>query len=270
MSLARTALRLAAVEALSADPVIALICAGRIHDTRITALDVNEARPVITVYTEDDQGQGFSANNGGEPFDRTCQLVVEITMTAKEEAVDDEGGPLLDVDGMPVPPTLYNPPTDRELEAAIELLEHRVVEALTVGETSASRLVRQITRRISRVESRRHSTDETGERLANRLITLSAEMKVAEVNASVPATGLYAALPDPLRAVCRGMPAGGSAELVCQLLAGLLPASAEIPFHGVDLTLHPRQELRSDGPPSQVEPDGSPVLRDHTHVVSGA
>jgi hypothetical protein len=270
MSLARTALRLAAIQALNTDPLIGVLCGGRIYDSRITALDGKEPKPVITVYTEDDQGEGFSANNGGEPFDRTCDLVIEIALTALGPSLDENGDPVLDDAGRPAPPTLYHPVTDAELESALDLLDDRVVEALTVGETPASRLIRTVVRRFPRVRSSRYPTDESGERLAIRLVTLSAEMKVAEVDASNPPDGPYATLPDPLRTVCQGLPSGAHGELICQLLAATLTTPSNLPFHGVDLTLHPRQELRSDGPPSQVEPNGSPLIRDHTHVVPGA
>lgn len=227
MSLARTALRLAVVEALRVDPVIAALVGARIFDSRITALDFQERKPVITVYTEDDNARSFSENNGGEPFDRTVDLVIEIAMTA----TDDENGE----------PVIYSPATDRELEAVLDLLEHRATDAVTVGEGPSGRLVRLVTRRVSVARSSRYPTDETGEKLAIRVITYSASLKGEDRDATAPATGRYATLPDPLRSVCEAMPEHSSGELVCRLIAAAIPPEALIPFEGANLKMWRRK-----------------------------
>jgi hypothetical protein len=255
VSLARTALRLAAVEALNSDPVIAALCDGRVYDSRVTDFDHTERVPVIIVTTDDDQGEAYSANNGGEPFDLTVDLVLEIAMMAT--AIDDAG----DAVG------LGSPATDRELEAVLDLLEERAVTILTVPETAAARLVRAVTRRVTRKKSSRFATDETGEKLAIRLTTLSVALK-GDDYVTVP-TGPFAALPDPLRTVCAAMPAGSSALATCQLLAAAMPVPdtpADAAFKGINLILQPVLELSPNGPPPRAAqaPIGTPEITDNT------
>ena len=69
MSLARTALRLAAIAALETHPVIAARCPGRIFDSRVGDFNHREPVPVIIVTTEELHGEPFNPQNGGEPTD---------------------------------------------------------------------------------------------------------------------------------------------------------------------------------------------------------
>lgn len=163
-ALARTALRLAGIAALTADPVINALCQGRVFDSRIESLTETEAVPVITVLTEEMEGDAFSANNGGPPFDDRCELVLEIALRA---VVQEDGEAAY----------IGTPATNAELEAALDLLEHRSVDALTIGDSPESRLVRLVTRRVSKQKSTRFVDAETGIKLAERTVCLSAELK---------------------------------------------------------------------------------------------
>src|SRR3954462_1828117 len=89
-ALARTALRLAGMAALNADPVIADLVGGRVFDSRIESLAETEPVPVITVLTEEMQGDAWSANNGGAPFNDHCELVLEIAARGLVPAHDDD------------------------------------------------------------------------------------------------------------------------------------------------------------------------------------
>jgi hypothetical protein len=166
-ALARTALRLAGVEALNADPVIAALCDGRVYDSRIAELNETDAVPVIVVLTEAMEGEAYGDNNGGPPFNDHCELILDIAYRAivLPEGKDD------------AEPEIGVASTDRELEATLDLLEQRAVEALTVGDSDQSRLVRQVTRRISAQKSERFADDNTGVKLAIRQVTLTAELK---------------------------------------------------------------------------------------------
>lgn len=257
MSLARTALRLAAVEALKVDPVIAALCAGRIYDSRIGDFSHREPVPVIILRTEDDQGGAFSRQNGGAPFDRTCDLTIEVAMQAL--AVDQDGAVL----------GIGTPATDRELEAVLDLIEERAVEVLTVGDSAMARLVRQVTRRVTRVGSTRFATDDTGERLAIRLVSLAAELKGEDRDITVAPAGPFAKLPDPLRTVCAALPAGSSGAVVCQMIVDALPAETLTPFAGADLTLQPVPSLSPAGPPKPpTDPAGTPAIVDKTMSIT--
>lgn len=264
MSLARTALRLAAVEALKADPVIFALCSGpdakgdiktRIYDSRMAEFDRTEPVPVIIVTTDDDQGEGFSANNGGAPFDLTVDLALEIAV--KAWAVD-EAGALLGIG---------SPATDREVEAQLDLIEERAVEALTAGETPQATLVRKVTRKVARKKSARFVEDGTGEKLAIRLVTLSASLKGEDRHVRDLPTGPFHRLPDPLRTVCEAMPAGSSARQTCQMIFDALPDPAAPPFTGADLALQPTA-LQGSGPPVRGDqPGGTPEIHDNTHQI---
>ncbi|SEQ48690.1 hypothetical protein SAMN05216548_10519 [Faunimonas pinastri] len=256
MSLARTALRLAVIEALKSDPVIADLCGDRIDDSRIPDLDHQEPVPVIIVTTEDDAGEAFSANNGGVPFDRRCDLVLEIAMQSL--AVNDEGQPV----------GIAAPVTDRELEAHLDLLEHRAIEIITVGETAEAALVRKVARRFNTVKSARYATDETGERLAIRLITLGTVMTAYEPDPF--ATGTYAALPDPLRIVCLAMPAGSSGELLCQMIDARMPGSTlACSSVGIDLTIAPQVQFDPEtGPISEADAEAAGTTFGETITLS--
>jgi hypothetical protein len=227
-SLARTAFRLAAIEAMNADPTIAMLCPRRIFDSRIGELGSAEPVPVIVVLTEDAGGKAWSANNGGPPFDDICQLSIEISIRVLAEAPDGEEGVLL-------------VETDREAEARLDLLEHRAVEAITVADTPQSRLVRQkVTRRVTSYSSVRFASDETGIKLAVRIVNLTVELKGDDRHdATVVLTGPYAALPEPLRSVAIAMPAGSSAKATCDQLAALIAAVPTVPFGGMDITIAP-------------------------------
>lgn len=258
MSLARTALRLAAVEALRADPIIAALCGGRVYDSRVADLDAKEPLPAIVVDTGDSQGDAFDAQNGGEPFDEACDLAIEIAMEAV--AVDEQGEAFV----------VAAPGTDRELAATLDLLTHRAAEVLTVGESSQARLLRKVVRRCTRKRIEPFKSDETGDKLRIHLVTLTAQLfGEGQGDATVLPGGAYASLPQPLRAVCEAMPAGSSGEAVCLSLTNALSVPTLNKFAGADLTLQPVPELAPAGPPlREAEPGGSPEIRDDTHTIT--
>ena len=247
MSLARTALRLQAIEALNSDPVIDALVQGRIYDSRIADFDHRELVPVIILTTEEDDAEAWSKNNGGAPFNHVCDLVLEIAMNAI--ATDDTGTVILQ-SGAPV---IGSPATDRQLEAYLDLIEERAVDILTVGETPAALLLCEaVTRRVPKVKSSRFATDQTGEKLAVRLVTLRVEIKGEDPRDVRDAlTGPFAALPDPLRTVAQNLPAGSSALKTCTMLAGALSRDAAEPFHGMYAVYAP-QPLSPDVVPDRA------------------
>ena len=89
-ALARTALRLAGIEALLNDGIIAALCETRVYDSRIAELTETKPVPVIVVLTEEMEGEAFSANNGGPPFDDHCELLLEIAMRAAVQPDGDD------------------------------------------------------------------------------------------------------------------------------------------------------------------------------------
>lgn len=224
MSLARTALRLASIEALKASPVIAALCQDRVYDSLIEEFDSSDPVPLIVVLTEEDGGKAFSANNGGPPFSETCDMVLEIAVRqiVLDPADPDEA-------------RIATPETDRELDAAIDLIEWAAVEAVSIADTPQSRLVRQaVTRRLLKFNSVRFTSDATGVKLAVREVRLTFELKGEDrVNPLDIATGPFATLPDPLRTVAAAMPSGSSAAKTCLMIADAIAGETPQPFAGV-------------------------------------
>ncbi len=220
MSLALTALRLQAIAALNAHPVIGRLCKGRIYDSRIGDFDHREPVPVIVVTTEELEGDAWSANNGGAPFDDRCNLTIEIAMNALVPAKDEGGADVF---------AIATPTTDRELEAVLNLIAWCAELVLTLGlahprdrqQLAAGKLLMDaVTRRVTKRSIVRFSSDETAERLAIHLVTYAVELKGEDLDLSDPApTGLYAGLPEPLRRVCEAAAEGSSARETCDLIA---------------------------------------------------
>lgn len=258
MSLARTALRLQAIETLNADPVIDHFVQARIYDSRIADFDHREVVPVMVLTTEEDEAEAWSKNNGGAPFNHVCDLVIEIAMNAvsgegDERAVNYVG-------------------TDRELEAVLDLLEERAVEAITVGDTPQAYLLRTaVTRRVPKMKSSRFATDQTGEKLAIRLLTLRVELKGEDQrDARDLVAGPFAHLPEPLRTVAASLPDGSGRQTCVKLNAALDPAPTtepRTPFRGFDL-IHAPQSLDPGTVPDRAHDIASgAIVRDRADIL---
>src|SRR5712691_8718380 len=135
MSLARTALRLATLEALRPSASLPdgpwpTLAGKAVFDSRldpIEDLQPGESRPVVCVYTDDDEGTS-SQKPGGPPFKQIVELCFELSVIARVASVDDPGGD----------PGAYEagvPETDAELEASLDLLEAQIKFACFFGPT---------------------------------------------------------------------------------------------------------------------------------------
>jgi hypothetical protein len=250
MSLMRTALRLQAIEALNSDPVIDAMVQGRVYDSRISAFDHREPVPTILLTTEETKGEAIAVQNGGGPFWLSCDLVLEIAMNAVSALTDSDGGSF---------EAIAYAATDRELEAQLDLIEHRAVIALTSGETPAARLLREaVVRRVTHIASSRFATDQTGEKFAVHLVTLRVDLLTPEPEDpfDVP-TGDYAILPVAIRTVCEASDPNGSVRATCDLLvANLSPlGTPAVPasFTGADMILAPQALDAARGPDREAD-----------------
>jgi hypothetical protein len=240
MSLQRTALRLGAIGAILADPVLGPLLAGRAYDSRLSAFQSREFVPAVLVYTEDDSGAAFSSN-GGPDFNRTCELTLEIAIRALDESGEDVAIPV----------------TDAGMEAMLDQIEDRVVGSrddlnnpgLMMAQTAFSRALRQhVIRRISKVESSRFVDDSTGEKYAFRIVVLSCEL-LTSGNENFAPTGLeppFTALPVSLQALAAIAPAPASITNTLTQLAGRMAAPA------------PQDAFVTMGIALEVAPDGTP------------
>lgn len=251
MTIARTALRLAAVQSLTgtagARPTIA---EGRVYDSRLSPEqpDVfgDDAKPTIIILADGDEGDALSDQNGGPPFHRRIDLVFDIGMICREKADDDADGYLVGY-----------PDTDARLEASLDVLQTQVIRWLSASSDPLA-IWFQNRVRIWKQESHRQVEENTSVKLARRLLTLTCELNddaydIVAPGADTP-SGL-AVLPDPLRSVCALMPDGSSGADACATIAAALGPTPFEPdrFDGVDIT---------------VDTDGSEPEADHQVVAS--
>lgn len=231
-ALLRFCLRIAAVEILRADPVIAAATGDRIFDSEMGGIDPTQPLPIIIVHTEGMTGEAYSANNGGPSFDAKCELVFELAHVARVEQ-DGEAG-------------LFFPSTTRELEAALDLLEWRIGEALAFAETDlATAFRRLVLKRILDVRSERFSSDDVGVRLASRFLAFTVEFHDEESQAWHPddelPEGEFSSLPEPLRSIAPLFSVGSSArETFALVSAQLAPPTTSEAFDGANMTVSPR------------------------------
>lgn len=230
MSLARTALRLATILALSdkgdgsAEP--ATLAGKRVHDTLMEAEHLfgkDKPVPLVVVYTDDDEGPNRNAAGGAPVFDKTVALTLELACATTRET--PEGVEI----GMPQ--------TDAELEAILDLLEYQCLAALTNPASQWARLWGRLTRGIVEISSSRVMDAKGENRMAARTVTLMVrgqrDCPVVPVpldpGDDPPAPGGIADLPAPLRAVAEAVAVAtdGNAKTVKDVVAYLM--AMEIP-----------------------------------------
>lgn len=226
MTLARTALRLCISAALKGEagarPTIA---EGRVYDSRISDLApdalVDDAKPTMILLTDVDDGDALSEQNGGPPFRRMIEVVIEMGMT---QAVKDGAEYVVGY-----------PDTDARHEASLDLLEFQVLRRLAYDPAPMSVLFRKIAR-IRKRECHRQVMDESSVKIAARILTLTCQVEDDQVQifgAGGAPSGLLA-LPQPLRDVCLAMPEGSPGYAVCQTMAATVPSLTAAEFKGID------------------------------------
>lgn len=233
MTLVRTALRLAAVNALQGADATSgpTFAQNRVYDSLLGDLDPenfpDHAKPTLIILTDSDEGEQLSRQNGGPPFDRHIDLVFELGMIAK---IRDDGGAVLG---------LGYPETDAQLEAALDAFEFQIARRLGYDPDPSCDLFRRFFRPV-KYECHRQVIDDAGVRIACRLATWTVkanddQVKVYSTAEAMP-TGL-AALPDPLKTIAAALPAGSSgAKIAASLAAALAPPTAP-EFQGLDATI---------------------------------
>lgn len=227
MTLARTALRLCVAASLKGDlasrPTIA---EGRVYDSRISDFApeafADDAKATVIIMTDADEGEALSLQNGGPPFHRMIDLVVEIGMTqSMQDGADYVVG---------------YPDTDARHEASLDLLEFQIVRRLAYDPAAMSVVFRKFTR-IRKHDCHRQVLDDTGVKIACRLLTLTCEVNDDQVQiyntvGTIP-TGLDL-LPQPLRMVAQALPAGSAGLDICTTMAAALAPVVAPPLEGID------------------------------------
>ena len=241
--LARTALRLITVAALEAKT----IAEGRVDDSRLADLAPEsvpeDGLPVIMVICDDDDGDAWSDQNGGPPFDRMIDLNVEMAIASRVQYVDPDNAQA----------SVYvveAPDTDARLEASLDFLEFQLIRELAIGISPFAVKFRQLARITHRACHRAASDD--GVKIASRLLTLRCRVnddQIEVLDASAPAPVGLDALPEPLRSVAKLLPAESSGGVTCAALAAKLTQIVTGgPLEGFDFRADAGDAVRTDDP----------------------
>lgn len=223
MSLVRTALRIATVEALRPSSLVGTdgpfptLAGVYVFDSRIDPLDdvaLAERRPIACIYTEEDNGEPI-ASAGPRFYKRMVDVVAELSVPATYNVGDGE---------LVTAPAI----TDSELEFKLDMLEAQVRFVLHFGPTGALWRKLAILPAVD-VRSIAHRTSEEGVRLAYRSLRLRVNLRNDdEVDPAplLPFTGL-AQFPEPLRSMLTGLPSDHYAVAIANALA---PAAPQMPL----------------------------------------
>lgn len=239
MTLVRTALRLCTIGALTgvadARPTLA---EERVYDSRIGDVSpqtfADDAKPVIIVLTDNDQGDQLSQQNGGPPFHRMIDLVLELCMV---QALKDGSDYVIGY-----------PDTDARLEASLDLLEFQIMQRLSYDQAPLSIQFRKIARLV-KYENHRQVMDESGVKIAARILTLTCHCNDDQVDLFNIADGMPSGndlLPPSLQAVCALMPNGSAGAQACAAIASALTAITIVPFKGMDVEIDANAESEGD------------------------
>lgn len=168
MSLARTILRIAAVQAITGKT----IAGDAVFDSDIDPIDqrVSETpQPVIVVYTDDDQSSptGFADFLQGSQV----ELVIEVVYAGRASVTLDADGP----DGPQQAEVLQLSGRDATNEILLDMIERQVVRTLVAGQGEWSQVFRAVACKCTRRLSRRGASAEQGARFAIRQLVLTLE-----------------------------------------------------------------------------------------------
>ena len=223
MSLARMALRTAAVLALTNyyQKPYPTIANARVFDSRLDPIqgaDKTDIIPSITIYTDEDSGDGLSENNGGPPFRRKVSMSLWLTlgMIGEDNDVGEQ--------------QIMLPQTDLQLEAMLDLFEYQVRFALADYKNTWSRLYLGMQLRTLGWSSDRMAS-EGNVRLAARQITATIEIDDDLVPLAALETPDPLPLPDNVQAIldavtdAGGTPLGDVAATIALMQSATIPTT---------------------------------------------
>ena len=231
MTLARTALRLAAVQIVKGTAASRPTIAGKnVFDSRLSPEQPEDfsqdASAIVIVFSDGDEGDALSDQNGGPAFRRQIDLVFDIGMVCRENDPEEAGAYIIGY-----------PDTDARLEASIDVLQAQIIRQIAYS-TNPLAIWFQNHVRIWKQESHRQVEDAASVKLARRVLTLTCELGDDEFEPNSGATG-WDRIPEPLRTVASLMPEGSAGADTCAAIANQLGAlaSSGVAFGGVDMTV---------------------------------
>lgn len=276
MTLARTALRISAIEALIGQTR----AEGRVFDSKWSDLAPesypDDGLPCIIVLTDAEDGDELLDQNGGPPFRRVIELVLEMSII---QTIDVSGQENPDT-GQLYPSGSYlidHPASDRQTEASLDLLEHQATYALAAGDSEAAQVFRSFTR-IKKKEGHRQITDETGVKVAIRVVTFKIDTQDDQHIPFYPGDDVMLgleALPEPLRSVALALPLSSPRRQLCESLAAALAPQTNPEFAGMDIQIDAGAgengsdivdvsvEIQNSGMIPQIVPNAGEVVIDY-------
>ena len=235
MTLARTALRLSTIACLqgltkTTGPTLAH---NRIYDSRMSDFSPDaypaDALPSVIVLTDEDAGDALSDQNGGPPFNRMVNLVIEFAMVQGFDVPVANGG----TEFMP-----GYPATDAEHEASLDLLEFQIKRRLAYDLAPICATWRSFVRPW-KYDCHRQVLDEQGVKLAARVLTWECDISDDQIRMVHPVLnnipGGFDLLPEPLKRVALSLTPGSVGYKACQAIAEQLTPITLIPLDGLDL-----------------------------------
>jgi hypothetical protein len=242
MSIIRPILRMCAVAALRERT----LAEGRVFDSDNTPLaealirEPEEAKPYITVYTDEDTRPGVSGRDI-YAAERNLSLVLEIG--AASAVVTGKLGVMLQI-----------PATDAGLELSVDIVESQALAAL-VGDPESrwGELFRRMVLRIERVQGQRGGSAERGSRWAARQIILICDV-IADAPPGVPQPAVVRDFLAAARAAPSELGLAGAAEIIERALDPTVALTWRQAQAWLGLT---EQGVRATGiaPPLGVEED---------------
>ena len=242
MSLARLALRAAAIEALCPWSAIQggpspTIAGPRVYDSRqqpIDGLSELETKPILIVYTEDDTSTPYEGGRKNSD-EQIVQLVVEVMIAARGAVeVDNPDGTKGTIG------TLVSPISDPQQEALLDLLEaaaRRLLDTRNQAPSSAALLA--VAMEIRHIESQPQRADDKATRLAARTLKIQFKIK-PDVWPKAPVLPVpigLDALPEPLRSVAQVFDPASDGGILCASIAQMVPGAppAPTPLEGIGI-----------------------------------
>lgn len=172
MSLARIALRIAAVEALKGRTLVD----ANVLDSPNGALDVQEDgsitsgikdRPFISVFTDTGSAEGMTGRSLIE--NGSCALVIEAGLSVAMTEKDEETG-VARLIGVNIPPT------DRNLEFYLDIVQRQVLDALSDPDNEWAEIYRGLHYRVTKVEIGGKRNTDDGQRLAGHQTRITLDL----------------------------------------------------------------------------------------------
>lgn len=259
MSLARTALRIAAVMAIANGfkapwPTMAQ---ARVFDSRIDPaqiVDLPDIIPMVSVCTDDDKGSSLSRNNGGPPFEHEVTLSLEISLGMMGGS-DEDGGKYLGL-----------PQSEPELEAMLDLFERQVARALVDFTNPWGAEFQKLCRRMSDWSSMKYVERDGNVRLAARSISATVALQHEDLigdESWTDGAGTSSGIPEPLGSLLDTIIASDSpyapsaVAMQDMLLAAGASQSISLPdLLRVRFIEAEQAEMNDQGTPKGPRPDG--------------